>query len=105
MERRYRRGGQGTSLTHPTRRPERGRDVTVDKDGAANVSVKKPDPPDKVVIKANFSYSQHDRKPSPDPENGELLAGCTHLPVQLHRVKRRRSRRYSDPAHHRSHQE
>ena len=40
---------------HPTGRLERARGVTIDKDGAANVSVKKPDPQDKVVTKAHFS--------------------------------------------------
>ena len=49
------KGGQGTALTHPTGRLERARGVTIDKDGAANVRVKKPDPPDKVVTKAHFS--------------------------------------------------
>ena len=31
------------------------RGVTIDKDGAANVGVKKPDPRDKAVTKAHFS--------------------------------------------------
>ena len=50
-------GAHGTALTHPTGRLERARStgVTNDKDGAANVSVKKPDPPHKVVTRARFS--------------------------------------------------
>ena len=42
-------------MTHPTGRLEKARGVTIDKDGAANVSVKKPDPPDKAVTKARVS--------------------------------------------------
>ena len=40
------KGEQGTALTNPTGRLERARSrgVTNDKDGAANVSVQKPDP-------------------------------------------------------------
>ena len=51
------KGGQGTALTHLTGRLEkaRSRGVTNDKDAAANVSVKKADPPDKVVTRAHFS--------------------------------------------------
>jgi len=49
------KGGQGRALTHPTGRLEKARGVTIDKDGAANVSVKKPVPPDKAVIKAHVS--------------------------------------------------
>ena len=44
------KGGQGTALTHPTGRLERARGVTIDKDGAANVSAKKPDQLDKEPI-------------------------------------------------------
>ena len=51
------KGEQGTALTHPTGSLERVRSggVTNGNDGAANVSVRKPEPPDKVVTRAHFS--------------------------------------------------
>ena len=59
------KGGQGTALTHSTRRLERARStgVTNDNDGAVNVSVKKPGPLDKVVTRAHFSKGGEKERP------------------------------------------
>ena len=63
MERTYSRGGQGTTLTHPTGRLERARGETIDKNGTANDSVKDLDPPDKIVTEAHFGQGSEEERP------------------------------------------